>query len=150
MNVELEAEKENDESNMTNIKEFMDFGLIIRKSGQENFEEESVIRKYFTGYITLMDLTINNGTHDMTLNYNDELNKLIKGTNSTNNKNLRNLNESNNRLELNDKKEVCFVKIEFYENGEIKNIFHPKEFILDNMVYINKIAKLIIPKLSKN
>ena len=32
----------------------------------------------------------------------------------------------------------------------IKDIFYPKEFNIDNMVYIDKITKLIIPKLSKN
>ena len=152
MNIELETElnKVNDESNMTNVKEYMDFGLIIRKENNETFEDENLIRKWFTGYIILLNLTINNGTHDMSLNYNEDLIKLINGYNNINRNNLRNLNEINNYQALNDGKELCFVKINFYENGEIKNIYYPEEFNIDNMVYMNKIAKLIIPKLSKN
>ena len=149
MNVELESERKNetDESNMTNVKEFMDFGLIIREESQEIFEEESLIRNWFTGYIILQNLTINNGTNDMYLNYNKELRKIITGFNDTN---KRNLNEANDFLLLNDENELCFVKIHFYENGEIKDIFYPKDFNIKNMVYINTITKLIIPKLSKH
>ena len=51
---------------------------------------------------------------------------------------------------MNNIYELCFIKIEFYENGEPKNIFIPKEFNMDNMVYIKKIINFIIPKLSKN
>ena len=125
MSFQLESElnKTNDESNMTKVKEFMDFGLIIRDSDQEIFEEEGEIRKIFTGYITLLNLTINNGTHDMTLNFNEELYKLINGNNK---RNLRKLNEYSDSIVLNNQTEICFVKINFYENGEIKEIFLPK------------------------
>ena len=86
----------------------------------------------------------------MHLNYNEELHKFIQSIDGTKKRNLRKLNESIEPSILNDDKELCFVKINFYENGEIKDIFYPKEFNIDNMVYIDKITKLIIPKLSKN
>ena len=148
MNMELESILKNntDEYNATNIKECMDFGLIIREGGQEIFEEESLIRNWFTGYITLLNLNVNNGTHDMGLSYNKELKKIINGVNDIN---KRNLNDANDSSLLNDENELCFVKINFYENGIIKDIFYPKDFNI-NMVYINVITKLIIPKLSKN
>ena len=154
MSVQLESElnRENDESNMTNVKEFMDFGLIIRGTDKEIFEEEGEERKWFTGYITLLNLTLNNGTHDMTLNFNEELYKLINENNKSNLmhlRHLRKLNESTDSIALNNETEICFVKINFYENGEIKDIFYPEEFNINNMVYINTITKLIIPKLSK-
>ena len=149
MSVELESELKNetDESNMTDVKEFMDFGLIIREESQEIFEEESLIRNWFTGYIILQNLIINNGTNDMYLNFNKELRNIIAGINDNN---KRNLNEANDSVLLNDEKELCFVRIHFYENGEIKDIFYPKDFKIENMVYINTITKLIIPKLSKH
>ena len=123
MKVELESKEETggDESNMTDIKEFIYFGLIIRKGSQETFEEEGVIRNWFTGYITLLNLTVNNGTNDMFLKYNKKLKDIINE-----NTNRRILRESNNtdedNLMLNDEDELCFVKIHFYENGEIKDI----------------------------
>ena len=135
MSVELESELKNetDESNMTDVKEFMDFGLIVREESQEIFEEESLIRNWFTGYIILQNLIINNGTNDMYLNFNKELRNIIEGINDNN---KRNLNEANDSVLLNDEKELCFVKIHFYENGEIKDIFYPKDFKIENMVYI--------------
>ena len=45
----------------------------------------------------------------------------------------------------------CFIKIEFYENGEIKNILYPfKNFSLDYYQYIKDYINLIIPKISSN
>ena len=64
--------------------------------------------------------------------------------------NKRNLNDVNDSLSMNEENELCFVKIHFYENGEIKDIFYPENFNIENMVYINTITKLVIPKLSKN
>ena len=152
MEIELECDSNRTDEiqNMTKIEEYMDFGLIIRDEHQEVFEDISTIKKWYTGYIYLSSLTINNGTDNMVLNYNDEILKYINKINGYNRKNLRYLNETTNQIELNDGKELCFVKINFYENGETKDIFIPKNFNLDNMVYINKIIKLIIPKLSKN
>ena len=56
--------------------------------------------------------------------------------------------DAENADEINDTK--CFVKIDFYENGEIKNLFIPKIFIESNMIFIDNIIKLIIPKISPN
>ena len=40
----------------------------------------------------------------------------------------------------------CFSKIEFYLNGEIKNYYLPKGFSQYDVVYIEDISQLIIPK----
>ena len=82
--------------------------------------------------------------------YNEELHKYINKVRNKYAKNFRILNEVSDSKIVSDEKEVCFIKIYFYENGDIKDIFIPKEFNTENMVYINKIIKLIIPKLSKN
>ena len=148
--IENRQKMENYKLNTTTIEQYMDFGLLIRDENQEILEEQNLTKKWFTGYLYLLNLTINNGTHDMHLSYNEELHKSIQNINKTNRRNLRKLSESRVPLILNDVKELCFVKVNFYENGEIKDIFYPEEFNLNLMVYINKIAKLIIPKLSKN
>ena len=127
MNVELETVLTNDSNgaNMTDIKEVMDFALIIRDESQEIFEEESLIRNWFTGYITLLNLKVNNGTHDMNLNYNKDIKDMINGFDENK---IRNLNNDNDSILLNDENELFFVKIHFYENGEIKDIFYPEDF----------------------
>ncbi len=80
--------------------------------------------------------------------YDFDLNNLLINSN----KNKRNLNQKDDiDLKYIDENETsCFVKIQFYENGEIKNIFLPTIFSSSNMIYINNIIKLIIPKLSPN
>ena len=151
MNIEFEGEMETGgiDLNMTNVKEYMDFALIIRKHSQEIFEKESLIRNWFTGYLFLLNLKINNGTHNISLNFNEELKNIINKFNGTNKKDLN--SDDDELLELNDGgNESCFVKIHFYENGEIKEIFHPIDFNIENMGYINTMTKLIIPKLSKH
>ena len=148
--LESELNKTNDAQKKSTIKEYMDFSLIIKDEDEEIIEEENLIKKWYTGYISLLNLTINNGTHDIGLNYNNELQKYINEFDKKQRKNLRNLNEANNSRILNDDNELCFVKINFYENGEIKDIYIPEGFDEENMIYINKIIKLIIPKLSKN
>ena len=42
------------------------------------------------------------------------------------------------------------MKIEFYESGEIKNIYLPDNCIVSNIIYFENIIKLIIPKISPN
>ena len=84
----------------------------------------------------------------MMIFYDFDLNNLLINSN----KNKRNLNQKDDiDLKYIDENETsCFVKIQFYENGEIKNIFLPTIFSSSNMIYINNIIKLIIPKLSPN
>jgi hypothetical protein len=77
--------------------------------------------------------------------YDEQLSKSIKNEKQNN---LRNIDEKPDLSYVDEKNKLCFIKIEFYENGEIKNIFLPKNFEVSNMVYINEIIKLIIPKIS--
>jgi hypothetical protein len=151
MKITLESDlpRITDEKNMTNIKEYMNYGLIIRDEYQDINEELNITKKWYSGYISLLNLTINNGTHNLSLNYNEELHKYINKVRNKYAQNFRILNEITDSKIVSDEKEVCFIKIYFYENGDIKDIFIPKEFNIENMVYIKKIIKLIIPKLSK-
>ena len=42
------------------------------------------------------------------------------------------------------------MKIEFYQNGEIRNLYLPEGFLLNYYSYIEEIVKLLIPKISRN
>ena len=153
--IETKAKEENvnDTNNSTNtkIKEYMDFGLIINESNIENDDRDNLTKKWYTGYITVLNITINNGTEDVSLNYNNKLHELINENNNNEyvNNNLRNLKNKKNSRILTEENEICFVKIDFYENGEIKNIYTPEGFKNESMVYIDIITKYIIPKFSK-
>ena len=46
---------ENDDENNSLVKEFMNFGLLIRDENEEIVEEKSIKKKWFTGYISLLN-----------------------------------------------------------------------------------------------
>ena len=149
MNINLESEMDTiNENNKTKIKQLMDFNLIIREDHQDIDENKNLSIKWFTGYLSILNLTINNGTHDMSMIYNSILHKYINNhINDKSNQIIRNLNEI---IQLNEENEICFIKFNFYENGNIKDIFLPETFNQSNMIYIDEAIKFIIPKLSKN
>ena len=137
----------NEDSNQS-IDQYIDFVFILRN---KHFEIENNItqKNWFSGYIGILNITINNGTDDMMIFYDNNLNKYINK--ESYNKYKRNLISDNTSLnndytEENDTS--CFIKIEFYENGEIKNIYIPNVFIMSNMLFIDNIIKLIIPKIT--
>ena len=132
------------------LEQYMDFIFIIRN---KYFEIENNItqKNWFTGYLGILNITINNGTNNMTILYDKKLNDIIKKEKNKNK--LRNLNNEDNSNNLNndfivDNDTHTFIKIDFYENGEIKNIHLPNKFKISNMVFFNNIIKLMIPKLS--
>ena len=132
-------------NNTINMTQYTDFIFIIREKKDEKNDNNLIIKNIYTGYIGIINVTLNNGTNDMMVIYDEQLNKSIKNTNQNN---LRNIDEKPNLNYVNEKNKLCFIKIEFYENGEIRNIYLPEDFEVSNMVYINEIIKLIIPKIS--
>ena len=136
----------NNESHQS-FEQYIDFIFTIRN---KHFELENNITKknWYTGYIGILNITINNGTDDMVIFYDNNLNKYINKVNNIRNLDSDNINLNQKYTDGNDT--TCFIKIEFYENGEIKNIFIPKIFLMSNMLYIDNIIKLIIPKISPN
>ena len=134
----------NNESRQS-FEQYIDFIFTIRN---KHFEVENNVTKknWYTGYIGILNITINNGTDDMVIFYDKNLNKYINKVNNIRNLNSDNINLNQKYTDENDT--ACFIKIEFYENGEIKNIFIPKIFLMSNMLFIDNIIKLIIPKIS--
>ena len=128
--------------------QYIDFFFMLRKKYYEIDNNNITKKAWFTGYISILNMTVNNGTDNMMIFYDKDLNKYINNYNRKNN--FRNLNENDNiDLSYTDENDTsCFIKIEFYESGEIRNIYLPEVFTLSNMIFINNIIKLIIPKLS--
>ena len=144
-----DVDKKNENSTQK-LTQFLDFFFIIRNKNNELDPNKTYIKNIYTGYIGILNATINNGTNDMMIIYDENINKYMKENEI--NKNLRNLDgEGEPDLDyVQDSDKNCFIKIEFYENGEIINIFIPDDFHTSNMIYLNNIIKLIIPKISPN
>ena len=122
-------------NNSRNIEQLSDFLLIIRKENIEKNDNNLTSKKWFSGYLSLLNISLINETGVIQIIYDKILNNIINNINET-----RDLNE-----------DISFVKIDFYENGEIKNIYYPKKnFSLSNMEFIKEYSKLIIPKISSN
>ena len=144
-NMKVDASNISESDTSQNITQYTDFMLIV-KDKYEEIINDTYKKNWFDGFIAISNITLNNGTDDMMIFYDSELDNLLK--NSNNNKRSLNQNEDIDLKYIDENDTSCFVKIEFYENGEIKNIFLPNIFSPSNMVYINNIIKLIIPKIS--
>ena len=94
------------------------FFFIVRESKIERNEEDLTESELYTGYIGFLNLTLHNKTNDMIFIYDETLNEILGE------KNLRNL-EKQDLQYIGGKGNFCFVKIEFYQNGNIKNYYLP-------------------------
>jgi len=142
---ELEDNNNMNKNNTKNMTQYTDFIFIIREKKDEKDEIYLIIKNLYTGYIGILNVTLNNGTSDMMVVYNEQLSKSIKNSKQNN---LRSIEEKPNLNYVDEKNKLYFIKLEFYENGKIKNIFIPEYFEVLNMLYINEIIKLLIPKIS--
>ena len=140
--INFEGEKINSENSNHNIDQFSKFLFIVHYKHREIDEFNRKEKEWYTGYIAFLNITLRNETQDILIIYDKLLNN-----NLNKNKNeefLQNLEEDN----------ICFCKIEFYKNGEIKNYYMPNNIPInntfDNFIYIKTIAELIIPKISSN
>ena len=135
---------EMDGSNSTQIiSEISDFIFIVREQNTEKNEIDLMEKELLIGYIGFLNKTIHNKTNDIMNIYDMKLNEYL------NSNNLKNLTKPDLKY-IGEKGNLCFAKIEFYLNGEIKNYYIPNGFNEYDIVYIEEIAKLIIPKISSN
>ena len=137
--------QKNKESNNTKKEQlfYADIFFIIRKHIIENNNMTNITKKLFSGYLGIFNMTIQNETNNIQLIYDKKINKIL---NLYKNKNYKTQN-----LIEDEKENLCFVKIDFYENGEILNISYPlNKFSMSYMQYIKDYVKLIIPKISSN
>jgi len=140
--MQIEGENITENNSYHKFSKTSDFLFITRAAYTEKNNDTLIEKEWYIGYIAIFNLIIPNKTHDNHLIYDQEINKYLNRnrTRFSNREQYYALNESN----------FCFAKIEFYQNGELKNIYLPEGFILNYYSYIEEIVKLLIPKISKN
>ena len=122
-------------NNSRNIEQIADFFFMIKQENIEKNIKNLTSKKWFSGYLSLLNISIIN-EKDIIQIVNDKILDNI-------------LNNRDKRIYPNEN--ISFVKIDFYENGEIKNIYYPnRNFSFSNMEYIREYIYLIIPKISSN
>ena len=120
-----------------------DFFLIVREGNIEIDEKKNLKREWYTGYIGFLNVTFNNNTHDMMSIYDKTINNILYKYN------ISRLDEPDLK-NIGNKGNICFIKLDFYQNGDLKNIYLPNGFQIDNLNLIEDIIKLIITKISAN
>ena len=130
-----------EEESTKEIMQGSDFFLLIKSENNEENIVNQTNKKWYSGYLAILNLSYINDTGSTEIIYDKYLSNII---------NQKNSNKENEKRELIDSVgNATFVKIEFYGNGEIRNIYYPKDvFTLTNMIYMNEYTKLIIPKIS--
>ena len=140
--VKIEGEKINNENSYQNFNKTSDFFFITRNAYIEKDENALIEKKWYSGYIGIFHLIQPNATHDNHIIYDKKINNFLNIT-------KKSLKERDVYYQTNESN-YCFINIEFYQNGEIKNIYLPDGFLLSYYSYIEEIIKLLIPKISKD
>ena len=120
-----------------------DFIFIIREKHIENDDIKLTKKFWFTGYISFLNMIVKNATNETLIIYDKNLNLHLS------NNNLSVLNEKAFN-QIDEEGKMCFAKIDFYENGDIKNIYYPNGLSTSNIDIIKEVIELIIPKISQN
>ena len=136
---EIQIEGEN--NSKLYINETFDFIFIVRQKMIEKDRQNFIEKEHFIGYIALLNHTMINETHNIVTVYDKKLNEYLNSN--------KLINEKSQDLKfIGNNGNLCFAKIEFYLNGEIKNYSIPKDFSEENFVFIDDISQLIIPQIS--
>ena len=140
--MKVEGENIKEENSYHNFSETCDFIFITRDSFLEKNDSTLIEKTWYSGYIAIYNLIIPNSTHDNHIIYDQKINEYLRI-------NKRRLS-SRDIFYINNGSDFCFAKIEFYHNGEIKNIYLPEGFLLEHYSYIKENIKLLITKISQN
>lgn len=119
MKVKSNSASQNDSSKI--VEQLSDFIFLIKQENIEKNDKNLTQKKWFNGYLAISNLSIY---------YENNASQIAHSNNIYNL-----LNKANESLDLNE--ENFFVKIDFYENGNIKDIFYQKKkFSISNLEYI--------------
>ena len=146
-NVTFEIDEEEVGDVNQDIQADCDFILYIKDMHYEKSENNTKLELY-TGYLAILQLTNRNSTdsEEKHLIYDKKLIDIYEQ--------LRNNSDIHLNIKKNDTLNDTsgFIKLEFYENGEIKKIYYPKidTFKFKSIEYIQEIIDLTIPKISPN
>jgi hypothetical protein len=119
-----DGEKANQDNSTYNISVYRYYLLMIEKEYKEI--SNNTIFNYYSGIFSQINSTIQSQTHLMLWQFDENVTKIL---NKKNEKNLTRT-EMNNLLDDTSKNGTePFFKVDFYQNGKIKNIFTPKDII---------------------
>ena len=114
-------------------EQYSEFILLIKEEKIEKNKVELKKKKWFTGYLAILNISLNYENNNTQIIYEDNYYGILNGE----------------KEELNNMGNLTFVKVDFYENGEIKNYYIPSSnFSILNMQYIKEYSNLIFPKIS--
>ena len=131
----LNSELIEDKYKNNTIKNYIDYFLVIENEEYEYNKTSKTKYVLYNGYLCILNNTIDDGDSTVSESGDNNINNIINGVE----------NEGNSENGYN-----YFVKVNFYKNGVIKNIFYPEGFNLSNIGLIEEILNEIIPKISKN
>ena len=143
MKIDLKSDEVDENEGTKSMNKSSDFIFIVREKHIENDDVKLIKKLWFTGYISFLNMIVNNGTNETLIMYDQNLNLHLS------NNNLSVLNEKTFN-QIDEEGKMCFAKIDFYENGEIKNIYYPNGLSESNRDTIKEVIELIIPKISVN
>ena len=143
MKIEMKSDEVDENKGAKSMNKSSDFIFIIREKHIDKDDVQLTKKLWFTGYISFLNMIVNNGTNETLIIYDQNLNLHLS------NNNLSVLNEKTFN-QVDEEGKMCFAKIDFYENGEIKNIYYPDGLSTSNKDNIKEVIELIIPKISAN
>ena len=143
MKIEMKSDEVDENKGSKSMNKSSDFIFIIREKHIDKDDVQLTKKLWFTGYISFLNMIVNNGTNETLIIYDQNLNLHLS------NNNLSVLNEKTFN-QVDEEGKMCFAKIDFYENGEIKNIYYPDGLSTSNKDNIKEVIELIIPKISAN
>ena len=136
-NMKIEFENLSDEDSIYSMEQYIDF-IFMTRNKEFEIENNIIQKNWYTGYICILDITINNWINKMNIFHDNNLNEYLKEMTNNNLRNLVSNDNIPNTDYLEENQNISyFIKIEFYQNGKIKNIYLPKDFLASNIIFIN-------------
>ena len=150
--VKTEGKNISKENSTTNFGEYKSYLLMIQEEHEEltNISNKIFVKYYYTGIFSQINNTIENETHLMLGQSDDNVNNIL---NKKSHYNLRRAEIKNNILDYTSKDSIScepFFKLDFYRNGNIKNIYIPEQYNISNMINMKSMLNISIPQLSLN
>ena len=135
--ISMDIEGQTNQGNSINeTDQISDFFVLIQKENIEKNETNLIEKKWFSGYLGILNISVH---------YENNITQII------NNEKLKYLLNGEDKESISYIDDLVFVKVDFYENGDIINFYLPNNnFSIINMQYIKEYSKLIFPKISSD
>ena len=135
--ISMDIEGQTNQGNSINeTDQISDFFVLIKQENIEKNETNLIEKKWFSGYLGILNISVH---------YENNITQII------NNEKLKYLLNGEDKESISYIDDLVFVKVDFYENGDIINFYLPNNnFSIINMQYIKEYSKLIFPRISSD